>query len=190
MCYATCRYVNNTTLSARVANLNPTWNQPYTDETLLAGFFKAVQLTGQEFTAALQYVVNSWLPAKHVVVEAISQRYDVDSSGQIITFKQGGAPWKEHLFELEKQMGVTTPILYVLYEDEREKKWRIQAVPPVAGSFGQRKGLPAAWRGLRDEELSRACGIPGCVFVHAGGFIGGNNTYGGVLKMAQKSVAA
>eukprot|EP00879_Flechtneria_rotunda_P019538 GHRR01020525.1.p1 GENE.GHRR01020525.1~~GHRR01020525.1.p1 ORF type:complete len:268 (+),score=60.79 GHRR01020525.1:193-996(+) len=46
------KYVNNTTLSARVANLNPTWNQPYTDETLLAGFFKAVQLTGAASKAA------------------------------------------------------------------------------------------------------------------------------------------
>jgi len=87
-------------------------------------------------------------------------------------------------------MSVTTPILYVLYEDEREKKWRIQCVPPAPGSFDQRKGLPAAWRGLRDEVLSEAAGVPGCVFVHASGFIGGNATYEGILDMACKSVAA
>lgn len=103
---------------------------------------------------------------------------------------QGGAPWKEHLFDLEKELCVEQPILYVLYEDEREHKWRIQCVPPAAGSFDQRKGMPEAWRGLRDEALSAVCGVPGCVFVHAGGFIGGNNTYEGVLEMARKSIAA
>jgi hypothetical protein len=41
-----CRYVTNTHLGARVARLNPSWNQPYTDETLMAGFLKAVELTG------------------------------------------------------------------------------------------------------------------------------------------------
>ncbi len=91
---------------------------------------------------------------------------------------------------MEEELKVTTPIMYVLYEDDREHKWRIQCVPPSAGSFDQRKGLPVAWRGLRDEALSEACGIPACVFVHASGFIGGNNTFEGVLEMARKSVAA
>lgn len=36
--------------------------------------------------------------------------------------------------------------------------------------------------------LSAACGIPGCVFIHAAGFIGGNNTYEGALAMAVQAV--
>lgn len=36
----------NTHLGSRVARLNPSWNQAYTDETLMAGFLKAVELTG------------------------------------------------------------------------------------------------------------------------------------------------
>ena len=31
------------------------------------------------------------------------------------------------------------------------------------------------WRGLRDNELSEKSGIPGCIFVHASGFIGGKS---------------
>jgi len=42
------------------------------------------------------------------------------------------------------------------------------------------------WRGLRDEELSKKSGIPGCIFVHATGFIGGNKTEEGVLEMARR----
>lgn len=50
--------------------------------------------------------------------------------------------------------------------------------------------MPEAWRGVRDEELSQVSGIPGGVFVHAAGFIGGNATYEGALEMARKSIAA
>lgn len=52
-------------------------------------------------------------------------------------------------------------------------------------SFENRLSLPKEWQGLRDEELSSKSGIPGCVFVHASGFIGGNATFDGVLAMAR-----
>ena len=44
------------------------------------------------------------------------------------------------------------------------------------------------WRGVRDEELSKLSGIPGCIFVHASGFIGGNETYEGALEMARRTL--
>ncbi|TRY86559.1 hypothetical protein DNTS_018569 [Danionella cerebrum] len=44
------------------------------------------------------------------------------------------------------------------------------------------------WRGLRDEALSSTSGIPGCIFVHAGGFIGGNQTRDGALEMARRTL--
>lgn len=55
-------------------------------------------------------------------------------------------------------------------------------------SFQNRLSLPKEWQGLRDEELSAKSGIPGGVFVHASGFIGGNATYEGVLAMARRSL--
>ena len=51
-----------------------------------------------------------------------------------------------------------------------------------------RLSLPNEWRGLRDSALSDLSGIPNSIFVHASGFIGGNASYDGVLKMAQKSL--
>lgn len=44
-------------------------------------------------------------------------------------------------------------LLQLLLQDDREKKWRIQAVGVAPGSFDSRKALPAPWRGLRDAEL-------------------------------------
>nr|CRX79073.1 hypothetical protein ls5930a1_00093 [Leucosporidium scottii] len=40
------------------------------------------------------------------------------------------------------------------------------------------------WRGIRDQALSDLSGIPGCVFVHAAGFIGGNASKDGAMQMA------
>lgn len=49
--------------------------------------------------------------------------------------------------------------------------------------------LPEPWRGLRDEALDRVSGIPGCVFVHASGFIGGHCTREGALSLARATLA-
>ncbi len=103
-----------------------------------------------------------------------------------------GCPWKDHLYALEAEEGdgLEQAVLYVLYpESELEgSKWRIQAVSESKDSFQSRKALPDAWRGVRDEELSEKSGIPGCIFVHASGFIGGNHTLEGALNMARRSL--
>lgn len=82
---------------------------------------------------------------------------------------------KEHLFDIEEEQGIpeNEKPLYVLYPDESGSNWRIQAVPVSPDSFESRKALPQAWCGIRDEALSQLSGIPGCIFVHASGFIGG-----------------
>ena len=54
--------------------------------------------------------------------------------------------------------------------------------------FESRKPLPLQWRGLRDDELSRVSGIPGGVFVHMSGFIGGNQNFEGALAMARAAL--
>lgn len=79
------------------------------------------------------------------------------------------------------------PDINLSCQDTKEKKYRVQAVN-VPGSFESRKPLPAAWRGVRDNALSELSGIPGCVFVHASGFIGGNATYEGALAMARQGL--
>lgn len=78
-------------------------------------------------------------------------------------------------------------VLYVVYPDE-SGKWRVQSVPEDPDSFVSRKPLPEPWRGIRDAELSKLSGIDGCIFVHQSGFIGGNATKDGALKMAHKAL--
>ena len=83
------------------------------------------------------------------------------------------------MHDLEGEMAIppSERPLYVLYGDT-SGQWRVQAVALTPDSFDSRKALPEPWRGVRDEALSTVCTIPGCVFVHASGFIGGNTTRG------------
>ncbi|OWM72201.1 hypothetical protein CDL15_Pgr018085 [Punica granatum] len=172
------RYVNNTHLSSRVGRLNLDWTEPdQSPEKENEAFQRAMALAGTEFLDSVRFHVRSWLPARSIVMECLGARYDADPRGEIM--------WKLHLFELEEEMKIDPLIKYVLYQDDRSKSWRIQAVGVSPDRFESRKALPAQWRGLRDHDLSKETGIPGCVFVHMSGFIGGNQTFEGALAMAR-----
>ncbi|XP_069762238.1 MYG1 exonuclease isoform X2 [Narcine bancroftii] len=184
-CDGESRYVINTHLSARVANLNPLWNAAPQDPE--AAFAMAMELVGGEFLDRLNYYHTSWLPARGLVKEAIQERREEDESGEIMVLKQGGCPWKEHLFELEKELKIEPPIKFILYMD-LQGHWRVQCVPETPKSFRSRLPLPEDWRGLRDTDLSTRSRIAGCVFVHATGFIGGNISKEGALQMARNTL--
>ncbi|KAL6633759.1 hypothetical protein ACP70R_026430 [Stipagrostis hirtigluma subsp. patula] len=182
------KYVNNTHLSSRVGRLNPDWTDPdQSPEKENAAFQQAMMLAGGEFMESVRFHVKSWLPARSIVLECLLSRGNVDPSGEIMVLDRF-CPWKLHLFELEEELKVDPLTKYVLYQDERSKSWRVQAVAVAPDRFESRKALPEKWRGLRDDELSKETGIPGCVFVHMSGFIGGNKTYEGALEMAKAAL--
>lgn len=181
------RYSVSTTLSARVSHLNPPWNSKSQDTE--EGFRKAMKMVGEEFLDRLKYYQSAWLPAREVVEKGIKERIQVDPSGEVVVFSQGGCPWKEHLFSLEEELQVETPIKFVLYPDQNGQ-WRVQCVPAGLNTFQNRLSLLEEWRGVRDEALSELSGIKDCIFVHASGFIGGNKTQEGALEMARRTLQA
>ncbi|KAI8934307.1 hypothetical protein NX059_009046 [Plenodomus lindquistii] len=155
-------------------------------------FLKASQFVGEQFLIELTDRANSWLPARHQVKAAYDARFQYDPQGRILVLPEG-MPWADHMYTLEKESqlpeGVSPHVLYVLFpEDKPEGKWRIRAVSKENGGFENRKDLPDAWKGVRDEQLDAVSGIPGCVFVHAAGFIGGNKSFDGALAMAKKAL--
>lgn len=182
------RYVNNTHLSSRVGKFNLDWIDPdQSAEKENAAFQQAMALAGNEFLDSVRYHAKSWLPARSIVLESLNGRYNIDPSGEILVLTRF-CPWKLHLFELEQEMKIEPSIKYALYEDERSKQWRVQAVSVAPDSFESRKPLPTQWRGFRDDKLLEEAGIPGCVFVHMSGFIGGNQSYEGALAMARNAL--
>lgn len=180
----TPRYHVTTTLSSRVGRLNPSWMDEDCDENKL--FNDAMDMVGSEFKSRVVSLVDSWLPARSLVESAVKTRFDVHKSGEIIKLSKF-CPWKAHLFDLEEESVITPSIKYVIYQDTSNKA-RVQCVPTGRDTFENRLSLVSDWRGLRDNELSEVSGIPGCIFVHSSGFIGGNDTVKGATTMAIKSI--
>ncbi|KOB73282.1 Uncharacterized protein OBRU01_10983 [Operophtera brumata] len=100
----------------------------------------------------VNYFISVWLPARDYVKSSLENRLQIHGSGEIIEFTER-FPWKEHLFDLESEMGISHQVKYVLFNDK-----------------------PNSWRG--------------CVFCHSTGFIGGNVSREGALKMAIASLEA
>lgn len=179
------RYQITTTLSNRVRNLNPNWNEENADEMVC--FLKAMRVVGEEFMDRVLYYKKAWLPARQLVVDAIEKRKETDPSGEIMVLSSGGCPWRDHLFDIEQEQNISPPIKFVIYADSNGN-WRVQCVPVRIGSFENRLSLLSEWQGVRDDALSKLSGIPGCIFVHASGFIGGNKTFEGAMEMARKTM--
>jgi len=174
------RYRISTNLSARVGQLNPLWNEDGGKPRRNDVFREAMALTGHEFREAVRRLTKSWFPARSIVESAISARKSLHESGEIMMLDKF-CPWQGHLSDIEKEQNIEGVLKYVLFQDSGGS-WRIQAVS--AEGFASRKALPSTWRGVRDAELSSVAGIAGCVFCHASGFIGGNQTYDGAFEMA------
>lgn len=172
------RYQNKTDLSSRISRMNKKWNESNYDED--AKFRCAVDLAGAEFTEMLMLMYTVWLPARNLVLDAYNNR----TEPWILVLSQC-CPWTEHLYNIEKENDAVGSVLYVIYSDGPQ--YRVHCVGIEGQAFACREYLPAPWRGVRDDLLSGKSGVPGAVFVHASGFIGGNKTLDGALLMARKS---
>ncbi|KAL3460966.1 metal-dependent protein hydrolase [Aspergillus heterothallicus] len=165
-------------------------------------FENASSFIGGVFARKLALAAGSWLPAREIVKNAFDARKVVHYSGRIMTIESGGGgvPWKEHLYNFEKEAAAAgrnaEEVYYVLYAESAaaDAKWRIQAVSVNEGSFVSRRPLPESWRGVRDQDLdgvlaAQGAGVPeGAIFVHASGFIGGHKTREGAFAMAVKAL--
>mmetsp|Transcript_24710 Transcript_24710/g.69369 ORF Transcript_24710/g.69369 Transcript_24710/m.69369 type:complete len:382 (+) Transcript_24710:59-1204(+) len=177
-------YKDSTGLASRVSRLNPRWNEDSAPETPDERFEIASQICGDEFVSAMTKIIESDIPAREFVERAVAARMETDASGEIIRFDSGGLPWRNHLYDIEKEQSIDPLVKFVLYTDQGGM-WRVQAVTVEGRGFENRLSLPEEWRGVRDEELAKVTKIPGSRFVHAAGFIGGADTYEGALEMAK-----
>ncbi len=86
--------------------------------------------------------------------------------------------WKAVYFE---NGGETHPTDYVLHPGT-DGSWRVVAIPPKLGDFGQKVPLPEAWAGLTDAALEAVTGVPGSVFCHKNLFIAVFRTREGAVE--------
>lgn len=174
------------TLPSIISRFNPEWNKESSDETYYNQFLKASGYIGTVFFDLVSGYINSWLPAKSLVIDAVKNRFNIDASGKIIELAEF-CPWKEHLFQVEREMNIENTIEFVIFPDT-SGSYRVSTVPITSTSFDFRKGLPEPLRGLRDEVLSEKSGLSGCVFIHAAGFIGGAKPRDSAIGLAKMSL--
>lgn len=179
-------YKVTTTISSRVARLGISWREEWTEEKEQERFRFAMGLMIGEFAQRVHIEADEILPARSIVREAMEDAKKVHPSGEILVMKQN-CPYMEHVFALEKERGEEGKTKFVVVENS-DGSWRVRAMNAGPGTFEVRKKILANCLGLRDEELSRASGIEGCIFVHINGFIGSNKTKEGALKMAIQSL--
>jgi len=179
-----------TDLSSRVAHLNPGWNESASEEEFDKRFMRAVTLCDSEITECITHTASSWLPARAIVTQAFHslQQNAPGCDGKVLVMNTF-APWRDHIYSLEEEHSLGPKVLYIVSIDGHRGQWTAVCVPKVRGSFLNRVPFPAAWRGLRDAELSAKTGLDGSVFVHASGFLASHKTLEGILEMCKQSIA-
>ncbi|MFZ2205461.1 MAG: MYG1 family protein [Minisyncoccia bacterium] len=73
--------------------------------------------------------------------------------------------------------------LFAVYGDGED--WSIVAMRMEMNSHQNRKDLPSAWAGLKDEELQKITGVPDAIFCHRGLFLAGAKSKEGAIKLAK-----
>lgn len=195
-CTSSPLYMQSTSLSARVARMNAFWNEEYTPESQMCRFQRAMDVVGRELDEMLERdIIASWLPGRRHTQLAMKEAQPLSTPELVVLLRF--CPWRDHLHDIEEEDPVFQKsgrrVLYVVYPEDDARydtHWRIQAVSVAPASFESRRPLPQNWRGLGGAELSRIVGMPGCVFVHATGFIGGHERLEGAIEMGKRSMAS
>lgn len=163
--------------SQTISGFNPNWDS--TEEADDA-FLKAVAFAEIVFDNVLANAASK-AKAQKIVDEAIES-----SEGHIMVLDQF-APWEEFIFASTNANA--EEIQFVVFPSNRGG-YNWQCVPDAIGSFGQRKTVPAEWKGLRDSELQTVTGVATATFCHPAGFIGGAETLEDALELAKIAVKA
>jgi len=163
--------------SGVISGFNPTWDSNTNADD---AFMKAVEFARTVFDNILANAI-SIVKAKNIVENAIEQ---AESSIMIL---EQYVPWDEYIFSSENPK--SKDILFVIFPSNRGG-YMWQCVPDALGSFGQRKPVPAKWKGLRDEALQEVTGVKTAIFCHPAGFCGSAETLEDAIAMAKLAIEA
>ena len=165
------------TISQMVSAFNPNWdNKKSADEA----FLEAVAFAEQVFDNLLANALSK-AKARAIVEEAIQ------ASAMHIMVLEQFVPWQDFIFASKNEKAAE--IQFVVFPSLRGG-YNWQCVPDSLGGFGQRKPVPADWKGLKDADLQEVTGIPTATFCHPAGFMGTAETFADALNMAKLAAEA
>lgn len=154
------------TVSDVISALNPTWKQDTSPAAFDKAFENAVALATAILKREIDSSVAKW-DARNMVVGTTSEVVEIGVY----------APVMDDLIDANANAK------YLIFPSPGGE-WMVQCVPPVAGSFDQRKPLPEAWKGMRNEALQELTGVKDAIFCHDFRFICGAATVEGARALA------
>jgi uncharacterized UPF0160 family protein len=158
------------TVSNVLSVFNPTWQEPSNfDEA----FKTAVEMAKMILLRVIAKA-KALITARDIVRKALLQMVDP----KLLILDQY-CPWQSTV------MSEASDVLYVVFPDNTNGTWRVQAVAQEEGSFATRRPLPEAWAGLKDDAFATLTGVPDAMFCHQKRFIAGAKSRGGALALAK-----
>ena len=161
--------------SAIISSFNPTWDSSESPDDC---FLKAVAFAETVFDNILKNA-ESKAKAQEIIDAAIES-----SEGHIMVLDRF-VPWQEFLFSSVNEKA--EEIQFAVFPSLRGG-YNWQCVPDSLGGFGQRKPVPAEWKGLNGAALQEVTGIATAIFCHPAGFIGSAETLEDAIKLAELAI--
>ncbi len=199
------RYCEHATVSGQVANMNPTWQEMQTWNSLrhealalASGVEDAVfSHKAGELAERLQErcFKDAAFEAMVMIRRAIASA-EAEMAGLKLIEKVPQAAKVRILRVKGPDAGAMVKALSD-YDSEAHflvflatnGEWSVQAVPPSRkDSFGQRTRFPEAWNDLRGERLALASGVEDAIFSHKFGFFACAKSEAGAIELAVKAL--
>lgn len=79
-------------------------------------------------------------------------------------------------------------VLYKISPNANGTAWGVKTIRDSRESYDNRKDLPLAWKGLRDEELQKVTGVKDAIFCHNALFLATAKSKEGALELAKIAV--
>lgn len=152
-------------------SMRPTWKEESLTEDEM--FFKCV-VFAKEILLREIIQVRDAIEAEEIVVSV----YNNTEDKRIIALDDA-YPFEYALHNFPEPMYVIVP------SKSAKDKWSVRAVRQDSKTFKNKKDLPKAWAGLRDEELQKVTGVEDAVFCHRALFMAVAKTKEGAIKLAQ-----
>jgi len=150
--------------------MRPTWKE--TDLNIDKMFLESVEIAKKILSREIIHAKDTILSNQSVV-----SVYNNTKDKRFIILDKN-YPSSEILDELLE-------VFFVIYPRDTNNYWGVKAVRNDSKSFENRKNLPKAWAGLRDEELQKISGVPDAVFCHRAFFLAVAKSKEGAIKLAQ-----
>jgi len=154
--------VYNYTITGVVNMFRPTWKEK--DVSFDEKFLEAVSLVRQILEREIKVTKD-----QVEVEDKIRENYNKAEDKKLIIFKGEEEDYgRENVVRV--LLDYPEPLYAVSYRSD-VGNWQIVAINKDKKTFETRKPFPEEWRGLRDEELVKATGVPDAIFCHRGGFM-------------------